>query len=103
MASTDRAGCRIGEKAGDIGATIGKSAPTIRRWRRRFAAKEVDGLLRDANRPLGLKPLSAKKVQHVVDMTSSRGHRMRPIGASAAWRRPASRALACSASGARTA
>ena len=59
-----------GTKAGEIATAVGKSAPTIRRWRRRFMAKGVDGLLRDASRPPGLKPLPAKKVQQVIDMTT---------------------------------
>ena len=30
---------------------VGKSVLTVRRWRRRYAAKGVDGLLNDATRP----------------------------------------------------
>lgn len=59
-----------GAKAGEIAGLVSKSAPTIRRWRRRFVAKGVDGLLRDASRPPRLKPLPAKKVQQVIDMTT---------------------------------
>ncbi len=34
-----------------IAASVGKSVLTVRRWRRRYAAKGVDGLLKDATRP----------------------------------------------------
>jgi len=59
-----------GVKAGEIATAVGESAPTVRRWQRRFVAKEVEGPLRDASRPLGLKPLPAKKAQQVIDMTT---------------------------------
>src|SRR5215831_15691087 len=42
-----------------IAAAAGKSLLTVRRWRRRYMAKGVDGLLKDATRPPGRKPLSA--------------------------------------------
>jgi hypothetical protein len=32
-----------------ISAAVGKSVLTVRRWRRRYVAKGVDGLLKDAN------------------------------------------------------
>src|SRR4026207_1057870 len=40
-----------GRMAEGIAATVGKSLLTVRRWRRRYVAKGVDGLLRDAARP----------------------------------------------------
>jgi Homeodomain-like domain len=40
-----------GLTAEGIAAAVGKSLLTIRRWRRRYAAKGVDGLLKDATRP----------------------------------------------------
>jgi transposase len=49
-------------------AAVGKSVLTVRRWRRRYAAKGVDGLLKDATRPRG-KPLTAEKIKQVVHMT----------------------------------
>lgn len=52
-----------------IAAAVGKSALTVRRWRRRYLAKGVDGLLRDATRPSRVKPLSAEKIRQVVHMT----------------------------------
>ena len=58
-----------GTKAGVIARRVGKSVLTVRRWRRRYAAKGVDGLLKDATRPPGRKPLSARKVKHVVYLT----------------------------------
>ena len=51
-----------------IAATTGKSDLTVRRWRRRYAAKGVDGLLKDEPRP-GRPPLTAQKIKQVVEMT----------------------------------
>jgi transposase len=39
-----------GLTAEGISAAVGKSLLTVRRWRRRYAAKGVDGLLKDATR-----------------------------------------------------
>ena len=39
----------------------GMSKPTVWRWWERFLNKGVDGLLRDATRPPGRKPLGAEK------------------------------------------
>ena len=52
-----------------VAATVGKSLLTVRRWRRRYMAKGVDGLLRDATRPPGRKPLTAETIKRVVHMT----------------------------------
>jgi transposase len=52
-----------------IAAAVGKSLLTVRRWRRRYVAKGVDGLLRDATRPSRVTPLTAKKIKQVVHMT----------------------------------
>jgi transposase len=52
-----------------IAAAAGKSLLTVRRWRRRYLAKGVDGLLKDATRPPRRKPLTAEKIKQVVDMT----------------------------------
>ena len=52
-----------------IAAAVGKSVLTVRRWRRRYVAKGVDGLLKDATRPPRRKPLTAEKIKQVVDMT----------------------------------
>ena len=41
-----------------IAAAVGKSLLTVRRWRRRYVAKGVDGLLKDATRPSRVKPLT---------------------------------------------
>ena len=66
---------RIVRLAGDglaavaIAAAVGKSVLTVRRWRRRYEAKGVDGLLKDATRPPRRKPLTAEKIEQVVDMT----------------------------------
>ena len=66
---------RIVRLAGDglaavaIAAAVGKSVLMVRRWRRRYEAKGVDGLLKDATRPPRRKPLSAEKINQVVHMT----------------------------------
>ena len=52
-----------------IAAAAGKSQLTIRRWRRRFLAKGVDGLLKDASRPPRRKRLTAEKIAEVVHLT----------------------------------
>jgi transposase len=52
-----------------IAASVGKSLLTVRRWRRRYVAKRVDGLLKDATRPSRVKPLTPEKINQVVDMT----------------------------------
>jgi transposase len=58
-----------GLTAEGIAAAVGKSLLTVRRWRRRYVAKGVDGLLKDATRPSRVKPLSPEKVAQVVQMT----------------------------------
>jgi transposase len=52
-----------------IAAAVGKSLLTVRRWRRRYMAKGVDGLLKDATRPSRVKPLAPEKIKQVVHMT----------------------------------
>ena len=52
-----------------IATAVGKSLLTVRRWRRRYVAKGVDGLLKDATRPSRVTPLSPEKVKQVVQMT----------------------------------
>jgi transposase len=58
-----------GLRAIAIAAATGKSVLTVRRWRRRYLAKGVDGLLKDATRPPRRKPLTAEKIKQVVHMT----------------------------------
>jgi transposase len=58
-----------GLTAEGIGAAVGKSLLTVRRWRYRFEEKGVDGLLKDATRPSRVKPLAAEKIAQVVHMT----------------------------------
>jgi transposase len=58
-----------GLQAGEIAARVGKSLLTVRRWRRRYMAKGVDGLLKDATRPPRRKSLTAEKIKQVVHMT----------------------------------
>src|SRR5580693_2688089 len=52
-----------------IAAAVGKSPLTVRRWRRRYVAKGVDGLLKDATRRSRVKPLTPEKINQVVHMT----------------------------------
>src|SRR6202044_3324718 len=58
-----------GMGAVEVATRVGKSVLTARRWRRRYAAKGVDGLLKDATRPPGRKPLTARKIKQVVNLT----------------------------------
>jgi transposase len=58
-----------GLKASAIAAATSKSQLTVRRWRRRFLAKGVAGLLKDATRPPRRKPLTAEKIAEVVHLT----------------------------------
>jgi transposase len=52
-----------------IVAAVGKSELTVRRWRRRYLEKGVAGLLKDATRPPGKKPLTAELIKQVVELT----------------------------------
>ena len=52
-----------GLTAEGIVAAVGKSLLTVRRWRHRFVAKGVDGLLKDATQPSRVKPLPAEKIK----------------------------------------
>jgi transposase len=52
-----------GLTAAGIAAAVGKSLLTVRRWRRRYMAKGVEGLLKDATRPSRVKPLRPEKVK----------------------------------------
>jgi transposase len=58
-----------GMGAVEVATRVGKSVLTVRRRRRRYAAKGVDGLLKDATRPPGRKPLTARKIKQVVNLT----------------------------------
>ena len=58
-----------GLRAGAIAAAVGKSLLTVRRWRRRYVVKGVDGLLKDATRPSRVKPLPPAMIKRVVHMT----------------------------------
>ena len=58
-----------GLTAEGIAAEAGKSLLTVRRWRRRYVAKGVDGLLKDATRRSRVKPLMPEKIKQVVHMT----------------------------------
>ena len=66
---------RIVLMAGDgVGAVavarqVGKSVPSVRRWRRRYTTAGVEGLLKDATRPPGRQPLPPETIKRVVDLT----------------------------------
>ena len=87
LAGADRvAGQRRAEGGGDRGDSGQKSAHH-RRWRRRYAAKGVDGLLKSATRVQHVKPLSPDKIKQVVHMTLHEKPPVRPTGACAPWPR----------------
>ena len=52
-----------------MAARAGTSILTVRRWRRRYTQAGVEGLLKDATRPPGRKPLTAAVIQRVIDIT----------------------------------
>ena len=58
---------RVG--AVEVARRVGKSVLTVRRWRRRYASAGVEGLLKDATRPPGRKPLAPETIKRVVEMT----------------------------------
>src|ERR1700756_3313684 len=58
-----------GLTAEGIAAAVDKSLLTVRRWRRRYVAKGIDGLLKDATRPSRVKPLTPERIKQVVHMT----------------------------------
>jgi transposase len=58
-----------GLTAEGIAAAAEKSLLTVRRWRRRYVAKGMDGLLKDATRPSRVKPLTPERIKQVVHMT----------------------------------
>src|SRR5512132_4394379 len=65
---------RIVLLAGDGGGAVavarqvGKSVPSVRRWRRRYTAGRA-GVLKDATRPPGRQPLPTETIKRVVDLT----------------------------------
>src|SRR5690242_13774998 len=68
--------------SGTVGITrlVGVSKPSVRRWRERFAAEGVAGLLRDKTRPPGTPPLPGTIVERVVELT-----RRGPPGEATHW------------------
>ena len=82
-----------GLTAEGIAAAVVKSLLTVRRWRRRYVAKGVDGLVKDATRRSRVKPLTPEQIRQVVDMTlhekpPNATHRRIACGASACSCRP---------------
>ena len=55
-----------GMTAEAIAATVAKSLLTVRRWRQRYTAEGVEGLLKDATRPSRVKPLSPELIKRVA-------------------------------------
>jgi transposase len=70
-----------GQRPAAVAAAVGKSLLTVRRWRRRYRDKGVEGLLKDATRPPRRKPLSAETVKRVVAMTLN----TKPPGGATQW------------------
>ena len=64
----------------EIMRRVGVSKPCVRRWRERFAAEGVAGLLRDKTRPPGTPPLPEATVERVVELT-----RRDPPGEATHW------------------
>jgi transposase len=58
-----------GLRATEVAARVGTSTLTVRRWRRRYAQAGVEGLLKDATRPPGRKPLTAAVIRRVLHLT----------------------------------
>jgi transposase len=58
-----------GMTAEAIAATVAKSLLTVRRWRQRYTAEGVEGLLKDATRPSRVKPLSPELIKRVAHLT----------------------------------
>src|SRR6202008_4801837 len=58
-----------GLTAEGIAAAVEKSLLTVRRWRRRYVAKGMDGLLKDATRPSRVKPVTPERIKQVCHMT----------------------------------
>jgi hypothetical protein len=52
-----------------VAARVGTSLLTVRRWRRRYAQAGAEGLLKDATRPPGRRPLSPAAIQRVLHLT----------------------------------
>jgi transposase len=64
----------------EITRRVAVSRPCVRRWRERFAAEGVAGLLRDKTRPPGTPPLPEATVERVVELT-----RQDPPGEATHW------------------
>ena len=58
-----------GKAALEVAGEVGVSVLTVRRWRRRYRDKGVEGLLRDATRPSRKKPLTVETIDKVVHLT----------------------------------
>src|SRR5580700_9833333 len=51
----------------EVATRVGKSVLTVRRWRRRYAAKGERPV--EGRRPPGRRPLTARKIEQVVHLT----------------------------------
>jgi transposase len=58
-----------GVSTGDIMRRLGTSAPTITRWRNRYEAEGIAGLLRDRSRPGRRRRIDGAKIAEVVERT----------------------------------
>jgi len=59
------------QSVAEVARRAGVGRPAVWRWQRRFAEAGVDGLLRDATRKPGKRPLGDAMVQRVVALTCS--------------------------------
>jgi transposase len=64
----------------EVARRAGVGRPAVWRWQRRFAEAGVDGLLRDATRKPGKRPLEDEVVRRVVTLTCAA-----PPGAATHW------------------
>src|SRR3982074_141090 len=59
----------LGGEGGGVGGAVDKSLGRAVGGPRRYMAKGMDGLLKDATRPSRVKPLTPEKIKQVVHMT----------------------------------
>ena len=71
----------------EVAARVGKSVLTVRRWRRRYAAKGVDGLLKDATRPPGREENQASREPDAQREAAGRHPLERTHDGGAGWHR----------------
>ena len=75
----------------EVATTVGESMLTVRRWRQRYAAKGVDGLLKETPPPAGAQAAdgAGKSSRFGRSDAQREAATTPPTGASAPWRAPA--------------